>query len=126
MSTRTIALRPLRDLLARLPMLPVNAAKEIDYPAADARLLVTIQENAETTIQVIHRGLSVVGDLLAHSSPEVEDGTISADSIEALGFLLSELSDGAAALLTLAAQCRHETSDWISPYFPLNPTSHEK
>lgn len=115
MSTRTIALHPLRDLLARLPTLPVTATLEIDYPAADARVLVAIRDDADTTIQVIHRGLSVVGDLLARSSPEVEDGTISADSIEALGFWISEMSDGAAALMTLAARCRHEVSDWVSP-----------
>lgn len=115
MSTRTIALRPLRDLLARLPMLPVTAAKEIDYPAADARLLVTIQEDAETIIQVIHRGIAVIGDLLSHSAVPIEDGTISADSVESLGYLLSELGDGAAALMALASHCRHETSDWVSP-----------
>ncbi len=115
MSTRTIALRPLRDLLSRLPMLPLTAAKEIDYPTADASLLATIQSDAETTIQVIHRGISVIGDLLSHSAVPIEDGTISADSVESLGYLLSELGDGAAALMTLAAHCRHETADWVGP-----------
>lgn len=115
MSTRTVALRPLRDLLARLPMLPVTAAMEIDFPAADARLLVKIQDDAETIIQVIHRGIAVIGDLLSHSAVPIEDGTISADSVESLGYLLSELGDGAAALMTLAALSRRETSDWVSP-----------
>lgn len=119
MSTRTIALRPLRDLLTRLPRLPTTAAQQIDFPAADARLLVAIRDDAETMIQVIHRGTSVIGDLLSHSAVPIEDGTISSDAIESLGFLLSELGSGAASLQTLAAQCRHETSDWIGP--PLKP-----
>lgn len=114
-STRTTAMRPLRDLLARLPLLPTNSTQQIDFPAADARLLVAIRDDAETTIKVIHRGISVIGDLLSQSAVPIEDGTISSDAVESLGFLLSELGDGAAALMTLAAQCRHETSDWIGP-----------
>jgi hypothetical protein len=107
-------------------MLPVTAAKEIDYPAADARLLVAIRDDAETTIQVIHRGIAVIGLLLAHSSVEIEDGTIGADSVTDIGFFLGEVGDLAGSLLALAAQCRHETSDWVGPCFPLNRTSHEK
>ena len=115
MATRTVASRPLRDLFARLPTLPITPEKGIDFPTADARLLVAIRDDAETTIQVIHRGISAIGDLLSHSAVPIEDGTISADAIESVGFLLSELGDGAAALMTLGAQCRHETSDWIGP-----------
>jgi hypothetical protein len=36
----------------------------------------------------------------------VEDGTIGADSLESLGFLMAELGDLAAACMTLAARCR--------------------
>ena len=115
MVTRTVALRPLRDLLARLPLLPTTTDQAIDFPAADARLLIAIRDDAETTIQVIHRGISAMGDLLSHSAVPIEDGTISADAIESLGFLLSELGDGAAALMTLCAHCRHETLDWVGP-----------
>lgn len=115
MVTRTVALRPLRDLFARLPTLPITPDKGIDFPAADARLLVAIRDDAETTIQVIHRGISAIGDLLSHSAVPIEDGTISADAIESVGFLISELGDGASALMHLAGQCRHETSDWIGP-----------
>ena len=123
---RAMATRPLRDLITRLPLLPISAQGEIDYPAADVRLLVELREDAESTIQVIHLGVSAIGLLLAHSSVEIEDGTVGADSVSAVGFLLCEVVDLAASLMTLAAQCRHETSDWIGPCFPLNRTSHEK
>jgi hypothetical protein len=42
----------------------------------------------------------------------VEDGTISADCLEALGFLMSELGDMASGCMTLAAHCRRETADY--------------
>lgn len=115
MTTRTIALRPMRDLLARLPMLPVTASGEIDFPSADVPLLVNIRENSETTINVILRGISAIGDLLSHSAVPIEDGSISADSVESIGFLLSELLDGAGALMTLSTLCRRETMEWIGP-----------
>lgn len=115
MNARTLAARPLRNLLTRLPLLPTTTEQQIDFPAADVHLLVAIRDDAETTIQVIHRGISAIGDLLSQSAVPIEDGTISADAVEALGHMLSEWGDVSAVLLTLAAKCRHETSDWIGP-----------
>jgi hypothetical protein len=40
------------------------------------------------------------------TSLPIEDGTIGADSLESLGFLMAELGDLAAACMTLAAHCR--------------------
>ena len=112
MGSRTEALRPMRDLLVRLPMLPMTRKQEIDFPAADPALLVVIGEAAETTMNVIHHGVGAIGHLLAHSAVVIEDGTISADCIESLGFLLAELADLAAGCLSLATRCRRETSDY--------------
>lgn len=112
---RAISTRPLRDLLERLPLLPITSNQTVDFPAADAGLLVAIREDAETTVQVFLRGSSVLGSLLSYSSPLIADGTVSQDAVEALGFLLSELSDGAVSLMNLSAQCRIETSDWVGP-----------
>lgn len=112
MGTRTEALRPMRDLLVRLPRLPMTRKQEIDFPASDPALLVTIAEDAETTMNVIHRGVGAIGHLLAHSAVVIEDGTISADCIENLGFLMSELSDLASGCMTLATRCRRQTSDY--------------
>jgi hypothetical protein len=112
MDSRTTAMRPMRDLLKRLPMLPMTGRQEIDFPAADVSLLVAIGDDAETTIQVIHHGIASMGLLMAHSAPVIEDGTVGADDVENLGYLLAELGDLAAALQTLSAQCRRQTFDF--------------
>lgn len=112
MSTRTTALRPLRDLLRRLPTLPVLPSKEVDYPAADTSLLVAISDDSETVIQVIFQGIGSVGQLLSHSAPVIEDGTIGSDSLEHIGYLIAELADLAFALKDISARCRQHTMDW--------------
>lgn len=117
MNTREQALRPLRDLIRRLPQLPLNGAHEIDFAAADADLLVVVGDAAEITVNVIHHGVGAVGHLLAHSAVAIEDGSISADCVESLGYLLAEISDLATECMTLAARCRQSTYD----YTPLSP-----
>ena len=108
---RAKPMRPLRDLLARLPLLPVSCG-DVDFKAADASLLVSIGDDAEVTLQVIHHGVGCIGQLLSHSAPVIEDGTVSADTVEHLGYLMAELGDMAASLMTLAAHCRQQTLDW--------------
>lgn len=112
MGTRTEAIRPMRDLLVRLPMLPMTRKQEIDFPAANPALLVVIAEDAETTMNVIHHGVGAIGHLLAHSAVVIEDGTISADCVESIGFLIAEIVDLASGCMTLATRCRRETSDY--------------
>lgn len=112
MGYRTEALRPMRDLLARLPLLPMTTTQEIDFPAADPNLLIVVAGDAETIMRVVHHGIGAIGHLLAHSAVVIEDGTVGADSIESLGFLMAELGDLAAGCMTLAARCRRETHDF--------------
>lgn len=107
--------RPMRDLILQLPLLNVTPSLEIDYPAADAALLVQVADNAETAMHVVQLGLSAVGQLLVRAAPEVEAGEISGDSIEALGWLMSELGDFSATAFALASACRRFTSDY-APY----------
>ena len=115
MDSRMQAIRPMRDLLERLPRLPMTCKQEIDYAGADPALLVAIAEDAETTMRAVYLGLGAIGHLLANSAVMVEDGTISADCIESLGFLMAELGDLAAGCMTLAAHCRRETADYEPP-----------
>ena len=112
MNKRTDAHRPMRDLLKRLPLLPSTVKQEIDFPAADVSLLVAIGDDAQTTTQVIHHGIASIGMLLAHSAAVIEDGTVGASDVESLGYLLAELGDMAASLMTLSAQCRQQTFDF--------------
>ncbi len=116
--SRTQAIRPMRGLLHKLPALPVNLAHEIDFPAADPKLLVFIADDAETLMRAMHNGSAAIGQLLAHASPMVEDGTIDADCIESVGYLLSEMGDLGAGLMVLAAACRKETADYTPPAAP--------
>ena len=63
-------------------------------------------ESAETVMAVCQNGMAALGQLLAHSSPVIEDGTVGADSLEALGWLISELGDLSGYCMVLAAECR--------------------
>lgn len=65
-----------------------------------------LADNAQAIMAVCQNGLGALGHLLANSSPVIEDGTVGADSIEALGWLMAELGDLAAHCMVLAAECR--------------------
>ncbi len=96
----------MRELLAQLQRLPVANFGEADLRVCDGASLAALAEDAEITIATIHQGLGAIGHLLAHSAVPIEDGTIGADTLESLGFLMAELGDFAAACMTLAAHCR--------------------
>lgn len=66
------------------------------------RLHQRIAENSGTVMAVCQNGLAALGHLLAHSAPVIEDGTVGADSVEALGWLMAEVGDLAAVCLSLA------------------------
>ena len=114
MVAETICTRPMRELLLQLPMLPTTPDHRIDYEAADPALLMQLAENAETVMKTINLGLSAVGTILAHASPEV-GSEISGYTIEALGWHIADSADAAAALLSLAHACRHYTADYSPP-----------
>ncbi|PKO63204.1 MAG: hypothetical protein CVU24_00460 [Betaproteobacteria bacterium HGW-Betaproteobacteria-18] len=103
---------PMRNLMDWLPMLPVTSAQQVDYQAADPAVLIVLAEAAETTMNVLHSGIGSIGNLLAHSAVAIEDGSISSDSVEALGHLMAELGALAAGSMVLAARCRRETADY--------------
>lgn len=100
----------MRDLLQNLPQLSLKKGQSIDLAAVDATLLSTIADDAETTVNVIHSGVGALGLLLAHSAVAIEDGTVGADCVESLGFLMSELSDLAACCMVLSTQYRRYTA----------------
>lgn len=112
---RAVALRPMRELMRRLPMLPMTTAYEIDFAAADGDVLVAIADDAERMMGAVHLGVGAIGHLLAHSAVMVEDGSIGADCIESLGFMIAEICDLAASCMVLAARCRYHTADYVLP-----------
>jgi len=112
---RLIDIRPMRQLLSNLPKLPTTKDLSVDFPAADPALLLCIAEDAETLMAVMHLGVGAIGQMLAQSALAIEDGTTSADSLEALGFLMAELGDMAASCMTLAGKCRLQIVDYKPP-----------
>jgi len=55
---------------------------------------------------VCQNGMAAVGHLIAHSSPVIADATVGAESVEAVGWLISELGDLSGYCLMLASECR--------------------
>ncbi|VWX62956.1 conserved hypothetical protein [Burkholderiales bacterium 8X] len=98
-----------------LPRLHIKLNEQIDFHSSKPEVLWKLAQDAESTLNTVLNGLGAIGQLLAHSSIELEDGTIGADSLESLGFLMSELGDLAASCMTLSAACRRAHA--TSPYF---------
>lgn len=114
MTAETVTTRPTRDLLLRLSLLPTAPDHRIDYEAANPELLLALADSAETVIATFNHGLSAMGIILAHASPEV-GSEIGSDTIESLGWFIGEAADMAASLLSLAHACRHHTADYSPP-----------
>jgi len=104
--------RPLRDLLLLMPHLQVRTEYHIDYQSCESALLYQLGTNADITMRTVHRGIAAIGRLLVFTSPEVGTGEFSADSTEALGFLISELGDLAATAHAIAASCQRFNADY--------------
>jgi hypothetical protein len=100
----------IRDLLRLLPRLPVGAHGQPDFDAAAPALLVQLAESAEVLQSTFNLGVAAIGQLLAHASPEIDDGTVGQDTVEALGWLLQSLGTGAAVCFELSAPCRRHTT----------------
>lgn len=114
MAADSIQTRPARELLLRLSLLPTASDHRIDYDAANPEVLLALADSAETVIATFNHGLSAMGIILAHASPEV-GSEIGSDTIESLGWFMAETADMAASLLNLARACRHYTADYAPP-----------
>jgi hypothetical protein len=98
--------RPLRDLMVRLPAVQTDALGNPDYLHSSPSLLLELAECAEQASQAISLGIAALGNIVPYAASEIEDGTVPMGSVEALGWLLSELGEVAAACTVLAAECR--------------------
>lgn len=102
--------QPLRRLVTLLPQLKLTAQAQPDFDASDPAVLTQIAEACELLQRVISQGIGAVGQMLAHSSVEVETGELGQEAVEAVGWLVAESCDGAAAFMSLAAHCRRATA----------------
>ena len=102
---RTQADHPMRELLNQLrqvhPEVTITGETAIPH-----RLRTPLAAAAETVMAVCQNGMAAVGQLMAYSSPVIEDGTVGAEGVESLGWLLSELGDLSGYCLVLASECR--------------------
>lgn len=112
MASQFQATQPLRQLLVLLPRVHVGADGLPDYDASAPEVLVQIAEAAELLQRVIALGTSAMGQLMAFASADIDTGEVGQDAVEALGWMLAMLGDGAAACMVLAAPCRQATADF--------------
>jgi hypothetical protein len=105
-SGESAVVRPVRAMLRDLPILQKtrNACFETD----DQDALQRLAESAEVMMRTIHLGLGAVGHLLARSSLDIQDGSVPADTMENLGFLMAELGDLAAECMRVAGECQSQ------------------
>jgi hypothetical protein len=105
---RTAGRKPLGALAGIIDALPkLNLGSGgLDLVGSPRAIVHRLISDMDTAVGAINRGIGAIGLLIADSSPEIEDGTISQESVEALGWLLSELGELASACVVLAAQCR--------------------
>ena len=102
---RTQTDHPVREMLNQLRQVQPEATIT-GVTAIPHRLRTSLAAAAETVMAVCQNGMAAVGQLMAHSSPVIEDGTVGADSVESLGWLLSGLGELSGYCLVLASECR--------------------
>lgn len=90
---------------------PASALPALDYAGSNPYLVKELGNHLDTLVGVCFSGTRAVGHLLALASPEVEGGEVSQDTIEGLGWLLSELGDMGAWATVISQQCKAVTFD---------------
>lgn len=98
--------RPLREILRHLPKAMAMEGVRVDAASANGELLDRLAASAEASMKTIHLGLGALGHLVARSSLDIEDGSVPAECVESLGFLMAELGDLAAECMRIASDCR--------------------
>ncbi len=96
----------MRDLLRQLPCLHTDGQGNVDYANSDREVVAAAGQNAACIASALHMGMGAIGHLLATSAPQIDDGSVGSDAIEALGWLMAELGDLGAGLAVIAIQCR--------------------
>jgi hypothetical protein len=88
-----------------------SALPALDYVGSNPYLVKELGHYLDTLVGVCFSGTRAVGHLLALASPEVEGGEVSQDTIEGLGWLLSELGDMGAWATVMSQKCKAVTFD---------------
>lgn len=88
--------------------------EEFDISIIPTEILRQAISDADDCAGALQLGVSAIGYLIAYSAPQIEDGTISSDTIEALGWLFSELGELGGFSMEVASYCRRAQGDKVN------------
>jgi hypothetical protein len=94
----------------RVPI--ASRVPDLDYSAANPYWVRELGQHMDVIVGLCHNGTRALGHLLAVASAELEGGEISSDTVEGLGWLLSELGDMGAWATVMAKGCKAATADF--------------
>ena len=100
------------------PSKAVHTASKIpklDYDAANPHWVRELGQHLDVIVGLCQNGSRALGHLLALASAELEGGEISGETVEGLGWLLSELGDMGAWATVMAQSCKASTADLCPP-----------
>jgi hypothetical protein len=112
--TRLQAHRPMHGLLQFLWQRAFPLEEEFDISIIPTEILRQAISDADDCAGALQLGVSAIGYLIAYSAPQIEDGTISSDTIEALGWLFSELGELGGFSMEVASYCRRAQGDKVN------------
>ncbi len=95
----------------------VQCAKvpDLDYTTANPHWVRELGQHMAVIVGLCQNGSRACGHLLAVASAEFEGGEISSDTVEGLGWLLSELGDLGAFATVVGQSCTAATADFCPP-----------
>ena len=94
------------QVIRLLPLVRLSQEGGIDIQQTPVAVLASLAEGAAEVVGAMTRGTSVIGRLVAECAPQLEDGSVGLDGIEALGWCISELGALTAACVELEMLCR--------------------
>jgi hypothetical protein len=95
----------------------INASQlpKLDFAAANPYWVRELAGHLDVIVGLCQNGTKALGHLLAVASAEFEGGEISGDTVEGLGWLLSELGDMGAWATVMSQSCKAATADFCPP-----------
>ena len=93
----------------------INTASQtpkLDYESANPYWVRELGQHLDVIVGLCQNGSRALGHLLAIASAELEGGEISGETVEGLGWLLSELGDIGAWATVMAQSCKASTADF--------------
>ena len=88
---------------------------KLEYASANPYWVRDLGQHLDVIVGLCQNGSRALGHLLALASAELEGGEISAETVEGLGWLLSELGDMGAWATVMAQSCKVATADFCPP-----------